>query len=437
MSDHLRNKNKFLTGFKKFIFFQYLKIYVFLKYFSYVIERKITLGQFLSFLKRVLLLFEKIKVNKVVKTRKVYKIHLYLPAFPSKAFFIALDKFLLKKESDPADIYPTSVLLSINKNCNYKCPHCYQKLDSSKIISLKKLKEVARKIQALNISFINIEGGEPLLDFKRLTSLLKILGNDNSEIWINTNGAFLTEKKAKLMKKLGVFGLMISLHHWKKEGHDNFTGVKGAYDRAINALRISNKIGLSTAINCTGGKRLIKEKGFFKIMEIAKNNNCALVQLIHEKPAGAWLNRKNTLEKKYVDELYKYHLLYSRSKKYVNYPAISSQAYEAAANNFGCTAGGIERFYINASGEIQPCEFVNVSFGNLEKEPFLKIYSRMRRVFDKPRTNWICCCENEKIKEALSQLNSRETPLKKSTELIKKFNLGKETEMYKKMKLYE
>jgi len=433
----MANRNKFLTGFRKFVFFQYLKIYVFFKYLKRLFIGEIGFKQFILFLRRVLLLFTKIKVNKVVKTRGVYKIHIYLPAFPTRAFFIALDKFLIQKAT-PLGLYPTSVLLSMTKACNYNCKHCYQKLDSNKIMSVEKLQEITGQIQDMNISFINIEGGEPLIHFDRLLAMLKVIDN-RSEVWVNTNGYSLTREKAEEMKDLGVFGVMVSLHHWQEEKHDEFVGMKGAYKTAIFALQLFNKVGLSTAINCTGTQDLIEGRGFEKIMQIAKDTDCALVQLIHEKPAGAWLGRKGVLGKEYIEKLCKYHLIYSIDRKFKNYPAISSQAYESLKDNFGCTAGGIERFYINANGEVQPCEFVNVTFGNLTEEPFLEIYKRMRNVFNIPRTKWICCAESCKIEKEVQRLKDKTTPLPKeiSKKIIEEFDFGEKTPLYKKMKLYD
>lgn len=433
-----KEKNRYLTGFSKFIFYQYLKLYVFLKYFKRYLTGDIRFKQYIVFLKRVLFLFDKIKINKVVKTRGVYKMHIYLPAFPTPAFFVALDKFLLQKKP-PEEINPTSVLLSMTKACNYNCPHCYQKNDPAEPMSLDKLREVGRQIQNLNISYINIEGGEPMVNFDRLVSLLEVLDEEESEIWINTNGYNVTKEKAQKLDKLGVFGVMVSLHHWKEKEHDQFVGFDGAYKKAISALETFHKAGISTAVNCTGTRELIENDSFPKIMYIAKKLNCAMVQLIHEKPAGGWLKRRGTLKKEYVKKLCKYHIDYSVGRECKNYPAISSQAYESLKNNFGCTAGGIERFYINASGEVQPCEFVNITFGNLTKEPFSKIYKRMRRVFNKPKTNWICCTENRKISKKMDELDKKKTPLpeRKSKEIIENLELGEETPLYKKMNLYE
>jgi len=429
-------KNEFITGYKKFIFFQYLKIYVFVRYTSFLLIGRISFNQYKLLIKRALLFLEKVKINKVVKTRGVYKLHIYFPAFPTKAFFIALDKFLTIK-TDELNPYPTSVLVSIGKGCGNKCKHCYQRFDKREDLPIEKLKEVFKKLQELKISFINIEGGEPMLKFDRLKEVMSVI-DERSEVWVNTSGFLVTKKKAEEMRKTGVFGVMVSLHHWNENKHDKFVGRKGSFKEAVKSLEIFKNAGLSTAINCVGTQELLKDNGFEKIMEIAKKEDCAIVQLIHEKPAGAWINKKDTLKKNYIEKLCNYHLMYNANNNYKNYPAVSSQAFESQPENFGCTAGGIERFYINGNGDVQPCEFVNVSFGNVNEEDFIQIYKKMRRIFNKPRQTWICCTEHGRINKELKKIKSMLTPLskEKSKKIIKNFNLGKETALYSKMELY-
>ena len=164
--------------------------------------------------------------------------------------------------------------------------------------------------------------------------------DDHYEVWVNTTGFSLTRKKAKKMKDWVYSGVLVSIHHWDKKRHDEFVGKDGAFDIAVSALKLFREEGISTAINCTGTQELIKEGGFDKIMDIAKQAGCSMVQLIHEKPAGAWLSRKGSLNKAYLKKLYDYHIIYNNDKRYEDYPALSSQVFEESENNFGCTAGG-------------------------------------------------------------------------------------------------
>ena len=53
-------------------------------------------------------------------------------------------------------------------------------------------------------------------------------------------------------------------------------------------------------------------------------------------------------------------------------------------DNFGCLMGGLSHFYINTGGNVLPCPFLPVSFGNIVKEEFLDVYTRMREAVPRP-----------------------------------------------------
>jgi MoaA/NifB/PqqE/SkfB family radical SAM enzyme len=79
--------------------------------------------------------------------------------------------------------------------------------------------------------------------------------------------------------------------------------------------------------------------------------------------------------------------------------------------HFGCTAGGTDRFYINAKGDVQPCEFLNISFGNIKEENFETIYNRMRKVYETPGSNWLCEKHAARIAEILKESGTGILPL--------------------------
>jgi len=426
-------KIKTITGIKRGFFDVYLTMYLFFKYTRFLLLRKISFKQYVLFFKRMILLQMRFRYNKVIRIGNVYKLHLYLPAFPSPAFFHALKRFLML-EGEPS---PVSVLLSVTKACTYNCPHCYQKKDTGAELSIDKLVEVAKEMQDLGISFFNIEGGEPLLKFDRLLKLVGSL-DERAEVWVNTNGFGLTDEKAKKMKEAGVFGVMISVHHWDRSKFDEFVGTEGAFDSAVSALGVFRKAGISTAINCCPTKKTIDEGGIEKIMKLAKDYGCSYVQLIHGKPTGGWLGREELLSNENLEKMARSHPLFNRRFRYKSYPAMSSQVFESIRENFGCTAGGIERFYLNHHGEVQPCEFMNVSFGNVQDEDFSDIYRRMKSYFEKPGTNWLCCTEAKRIEEAIREQKEKKFPLskEKTISIAEQWDFGEETPLYRKMGLY-
>ena len=422
-----------IDGWRRFFFVIYLFVFIFMRYTKFLFLSRISFKKYLVFFKRLLLFYKRLIHNKYIRVNGLYKMQLYLPAFPARSFFHAIEKFL--RDGEPM---PITVVFSITKACTYRCPHCYQKYDTGADLTLGQLIKMAKVMQNIGVAMMDIEGGEPLIRFDRLLELIRNI-DDRTEVWINTNGYGLTDEKARLMKEADVFGVMISLHHWDREKFDGFCRVEGAYDTAIKAMKIFNQVGITTAVNCCATEELITSGGLDKIMDIAKEHGCSFVQVIHGKSAGGWIEKDGTVEKDFVQKLCDYHLLYNTNPRYRDYPSISIQVYEESMEVFGCTAGGIDRFYVNAHGEVQPCEFVNVSFGNVQDKGFLPVFMEMRRYFKRPGINWLCCSECKSILEIARKMGKKALPLKReiTEDLVKTWDKGEETPLYKSLGLYK
>ena len=145
------------------------------------------------------------------------------------------------------------------------------------------------------------------------------------------------------------------------------------------------------------------------------------------------------MEKDLIERLCSDHVNLNKSDELKDYPSLSMQVFESSPMAFGCTAGGIERFYVNAHGEIQPCEFVNVSCGNVKEESFNIIYHRMREQFKKPCLNWLCNSEHYKIHNCVSQKNLDSFPVtgQDALNLMNEFQNKDEVPLYQKMRLIE
>jgi len=426
---------KYIIGFKRVGLDLRMGITIIIRYFFLFLKGEITFKQYLIFIKRIFILAKVFSFNKAVKIGNTYKIHLYLPAFPTPAFYKALSKFLLLGE----DTFPTSVVFSMTKACGYKCKHCYQKNDAGEDLPLDKLIELSKDIQDIGTSMFDVEGGEPLLQFERLLALIRSFDQER-EVWINTTGHTLSLAKAVKLKEAGLYGVMVSLHHWLPEKHDEFVEFEGAFEIACEAIRIFHAACVATVINCCPSAEMINESGIEKIMALAADLKVSFVQVIHQKPAGGWLGRPNTMmDEEFLNNLCARHVEINKGKKFKHWPSLSMQVFEASSVAFGCTAGGVERFYVNAHGEVQPCEFLNLSCGNVREEEFKKIFRRMRTQFKKPGMNWLCNTESCAISQCIDQSKLSSLPVKgrAAQVIMNSFNKGKEVPLYKKMRICE
>jgi len=419
--------------------------HVALRYAGEVLRGRLPLRVYPRFLRRAFVFLRALRHDKVVRLGRLYKLQLYLPAYPSPAFFHALAKL---HRAEPG---PVSVVLSMTRACRYHCPHCYQRKDGGADAELPLVIATAREMQALGVSFFNIEGGEPLERPERLLALLRAI-DERGEIWVNTTGARLDDDLARRLREAGLAGVMVSLHTPDAEEHDRFTGVPGSFATACRALETFARMGAFTAINCCASPALIHGGGLARLFALGRELRCAFIQVIHEKPAGGWLGRaaesRAAVAPGETDEgrdpagtlalLRAFHLACNETRAFRGHPSCAAQVFDEQAHLFGCTAGGIDRFYVGASGEVQPCEFLNVSFGNIREEPFTEIFARMRSFFPRPGTNWLCCTQAESIARAVGEREPARTPLpwEVTRGLVASWDRGSETGLYKRLGIY-
>lgn len=420
---------KYITGYKKL--WLYLRIITCVPFYYL---GKVPLKKYPGFLWRALILLKAFWHNKAVKVQNGYKLHLYLPAYLGKAFFWALESKLLREPPGPV-----SIVYSMTKACDFKCPHCYQHNDAGKDMPQELLNATALQLRDKGVAMFDIEGGEPFLKFNRLLNLVKVF-DERSEVWVNTHGKHVTEEKLLQLQQNGLFGIMVSLHSTKPEEHDKFTGIPDSWKGATNAIKLANEIGLVTAINCVLVAEQVTKGELANMMNLGKKLNVDFIQLIHPKPSGLWLQSAKEIEmnEQFIKEIEKAHYFYN-ARKCKTLPSLAAQVAEENEQGFGCTAGAIDRFYVNATGEVQPCEFLNISFGNVQTEDFDTIYDRMRQNFPHPGDKWLCCTMAESINQTMMENGLTQTPIpwKYTEELMKSCEHGNQAKVYRNLGIYK
>lgn len=422
-------KVKNVYGISKSIINLKIKLNVLFHYLPSLIKGEIKLKKFAFFLRRLLIFLSRLQHNKFININGLTKIDFYVPGFPSKAFYTACDKFLVTDKKMPC----ATVLISITSKCPYNCKHCYQKLDKGKDVDINLLIDTVKKLQKMGVAFFNIEGGEPFIAYERLIELCKII-DEKSEIWVNSTGYGITKERLIELKENGVNGIMFSLHNPDKDWINEFMGNINAFRNMEDAIGFCHEVDMPIAFNsCLMGDDF-KNGNFEKVMDKAKEFKVAIIQIIKPKPSGGWLDNKSIVFSNEDIKIAKNKIKkYNENLSYKDYPSISAQIIEESEEVFGCTAGGTDRFYINAKGDIQPCEFLNISFGNLSEEKFDDIYTRMRKTFEKPCDNMLCEKYSGKIARVYKENKLESLPLDKnlSKKIYENWDSGKETKLYK------
>ncbi|MDU1347900.1 radical SAM/SPASM domain-containing protein [uncultured Clostridium sp.] len=135
---------------------------------------------------------------------------------------------------------PISVSFDITTKCNLKCVHCYNNSgaeNNTNELSDEEILDVARQIAELHPLSVCLCGGETLCR-KNIVDIAKILGENVGGLSMVSNGFAMTDQKIKELKVNNLQQVQISLDGINKYQHDTFRGVKGSFDRAVNAIKM-------------------------------------------------------------------------------------------------------------------------------------------------------------------------------------------------------
>jgi MoaA/NifB/PqqE/SkfB family radical SAM enzyme len=366
-----------------------------------------TFGFVLSFLKYALQRkkypFFTLKSLRTIQSRKLIAIRRYaklgkyyygatmrIPRWPSPAFdrMVANGGLNIEPGLIARKRQIDAVILAITRTCTYDCEHCYASADRSgdDVVSMERWIEIIRQLQSLGTSVIVLSGGEPMLRYPDLIRILQSADKRLSDFHLHTSGMGMSPQRAQALKEAGLVAAGVGLDYPDAERHDRFRGHPGAFRDATSALGDLLHAGIFTYTNVCLQKDLVRNGGLWAYLDLARELRVGTVQLLEPKPCGRYESKAADYlfteeERRIVTEFFTEA---NQSHKYKEYPPVAYTAYYERPENFGCLMGGLSHLAIDSAGNVDPCVFVPVSFGNILKEDFLSIYHRMRTVISKP-----------------------------------------------------
>ena len=119
---------------------------------------------------------------------------------------------------------------------------------------------------------------------------------------------------------------------------------------------------------------------------LAKDLHVGSIQLLEPKPCGRF---ESLVPDQFLSDNEKHILTefmreVNSGRVYKDYPQVSYIAYYERPDLMGCQMGGLSTLYIDSAGNVNPCQFVPISFGKIMREGFIPIYHRMRAAVPSP-----------------------------------------------------
>ncbi len=320
--------------------------------------------------------------EKVVRFGDRYVVNTQFPPYPSRAFDHFAEGFT--RLGDVAERRLYSVTLGVTNRCSFRCWHCYNAGRSQRDVPTAQMQDLIRQLQDRGAVLMTLTGGEPLLrdDLEALVAC----ADDRSCVIVGTTGEGLTRERAERLRDGGVFGIGISLDSHIEREHDRLRGRKGAFEIAMNALQTAHEAGLYSYVVTVGTTEMMESDGLMPLIELAGRSGAYEVHLLEPCPIGRLQGRDDVrLREDHRAKIFEYQKIVSVRE---DLPILSSYAYLESGEAFGCGAG-LTHLTIDGSGEVSPCQFVPLSFGNIQNESLDVILARMGKYFQRPRCECI------------------------------------------------
>jgi MoaA/NifB/PqqE/SkfB family radical SAM enzyme len=335
-------------------------------------------------------LMQNIGLRKVVRMGDRFYSALTVPHYPSSAYdnMVAHGGFNAASAGTPLNRQISTALLAITGACNLRCKHCYERFNIGikEDVPIARWREVIRELQQRGTSVIVLSGGEPMLRLDGVLELLRSGDKNLSDFHLHTSGQGVAFEKATMLKDAGLTAVAVGLDDVDELRHDALRGYRGSFRDAVNALMIFRDVGLFTYVNMCATKELIHSGDLWKYFDLVKSLDVGFIQMLEPRPCGGYLqngnevllvdNDRKTLKRFFEDG--------NSKRQFRDYPIIYYVAHAESPEQAGCMMGGLFHFHIDSAGNVNPCVFLPVTFGNIMQEDFTTVFRRMRDAIPRP-----------------------------------------------------
>ena len=267
-------------------------------------------------------------------------------------------------------------MINLTYRCDCNCDYCwcgsYDKYPDKELsrFEIKKILNEIAKFPSI-FTLVSFIGGEPFLK-EDIYELIDYASKKGLFSEMESDGIKLSKSEVLKLKKAGLSHIFIKIEGSDADKHNKLAKIDGCFEKAIKGIKTCVKEGLSCSIFMNVSKKKIKEDEVSKIIDLGRSLGVNSVRMIYPMLSGRWLAREDQgltdEERKQVEKLLDPGFVYLES---------SDSVY--AGKERMCAALSRKFFHISCYGEVQPCPFVPVSFGNLHSKTLFEALNYMWR----------------------------------------------------------
>jgi AdoMet-dependent heme synthase len=275
---------------------------------------------------------------------------------------------------------PLVMSWNVTRECNMKCSHCYinateKKLDNE--LSTQEGKDLMDQICQVSKPLLILSGGEPLLR-PDIYKLIQYGASKGLKMGLGSNGSLIDDDVAAKLKAAGIATVSISLDSHIPTQHDEFRGVVGSWEKAVEACKALRKNNVLVQVNTTLTQQNYSQ--IDDIMSLAEKIGVENFHLFFLVPTGRGAKLSDISPQKYEDMITNTFAKVAKHKLNVR-PSCAPQFMRIAKGMGldmrqwvrGCLAG-LYYCRIYPNGDVTPCPYLPIKLGNVREKTFKEIW---------------------------------------------------------------
>jgi MoaA/NifB/PqqE/SkfB family radical SAM enzyme len=275
--------------------------------------------------------------------------NLYLPPVPSERMVRALARNMVEAFEGRRVVRPTTATVQVTSRCQLDCYHCSAarfKSPGREELTTDEWRSFVQQAQDdLGIYNIMFTGGEPLLR-PDILDIIRAVDRGWAHPAMFSNGLLLTDERVAQLREKACEGI----------------------ERALAG-------GLLVGITTYAGPQDVRSGMPEQMIELGRKLGVHEVTILDVVPTGKLLalRQEDLLSPEDKARLVELDRHYNGLE---GYPHIITQAFTNGPEAAGCFAG-FSQLYMTAYGDVNPCDFAPLTFGNIRDEPLKAIWDRI------------------------------------------------------------
>jgi MoaA/NifB/PqqE/SkfB family radical SAM enzyme len=341
-----------------------------------------------------LTVINRLKIIAEVNGKNAY--NLYNALMPSPAAMRHLERKL--RTMAEGIVFPGTCTLSVTPRCPCRCVHCSADrfvVPDRRELTTEELKSVVEQAVDLGCSNVIFTGGEPM-SRADLPDLVAHVDKNRAHAMIFTSGVLLTEKNVAKLAEAGLGSLNVSIDADTAAMHDELRRMPGAFQKAFEGARRARAAGILTGISTYGSHETVNSGSLLNILKMARDEGFHEVTIFDCVPTGKFLNSPQVrMGRKDIKRI---RAIADEWNEAGHPMGITAQAKANGYDGGGCF-GGFAQFYMTCYGDVNPCDFNPITFGNVTEESLEAIWRRIAAHPEYAPHRHSCRMQSERYRE--------------------------------------